>query len=376
MKRLKVFAILGLILALCGCGKSVEYQITEQLELGQKYLAEMDYEQAIVAFNKVIELDVKNVEAYLGLDQAYAASRDYKTAIQTLEQGYEVSRDDRLSWNQAIRYANTITAFLAEGQNDESGQYVEEGIEKFILPDSSIEKEYLDEFIESVKEFYDLAGDIGGFVTFYERLVEAGIDTSVLQDYLDEHLKDIVSYYSEKADACLDADDEEGALEYLHKAKEYGDNETVDIRIKAIENGGEYEIEDGKVYDTYGNLVRETTRNNGTIMNKYYDSSGNIVQTDSYSEKGEWLYSLIYHYDEKGRVIRSEGTELDPWNNSKERKFTYVYKYESENDSRPLGHENYDENGTYICYIEFIYDENGNRIGENRYDPDGALISD
>lgn len=60
-----------LVLALAACGKSVEKQILEQLNLGQKYLTEMNYEQAIVAFQKVIELDEKHVDAYLGLGQAH-----------------------------------------------------------------------------------------------------------------------------------------------------------------------------------------------------------------------------------------------------------------------------------------------------------------
>lgn len=45
-----MLVILGLFTA---CGKSAEQQIAKQLELGNKYLTESDYEAAIVAFNKV-----------------------------------------------------------------------------------------------------------------------------------------------------------------------------------------------------------------------------------------------------------------------------------------------------------------------------------
>ena len=69
--RIKFFGILLLAVFLLACGKSTEEQIAEQLELGQKYLAEMNYEEAVVAFQKVIELDDRNVEAYLGLGQVY-----------------------------------------------------------------------------------------------------------------------------------------------------------------------------------------------------------------------------------------------------------------------------------------------------------------
>ena len=46
MKQLqKIGIILVLVVGIAaGCGKNTETQITEQLELGNKYLAEMDYE--------------------------------------------------------------------------------------------------------------------------------------------------------------------------------------------------------------------------------------------------------------------------------------------------------------------------------------------
>jgi len=61
--------ILLIVMFLLACGKSIEKQIAEQMELGQKYLEEMNYEEAVVAFQKVIELDDRNVEAYLGKQQ-------------------------------------------------------------------------------------------------------------------------------------------------------------------------------------------------------------------------------------------------------------------------------------------------------------------
>ena len=63
LRRIGALFLLMAVL-LSGCGKSVKKQIAEQLELGNKYLTEANYEQAIVAFNKVIELDPKQVIAY------------------------------------------------------------------------------------------------------------------------------------------------------------------------------------------------------------------------------------------------------------------------------------------------------------------------
>lgn len=88
-----MLVILGLFTA---CGKSAEQQIAKQLELGNKYLTEADYEAAIVVFNKVITLDEKNAVGYIGLMEAYQKSGNIDEAIQYGESGLEKNDEDSL----------------------------------------------------------------------------------------------------------------------------------------------------------------------------------------------------------------------------------------------------------------------------------------
>lgn len=88
--------LLIVLIFLVGCGKSVEKQIAEQLELGNKYLMEANYEQAIVAFNKVIKLDEKNTAGYVGLMEAYLENGNTDEAVQFGESGMEKLGDDVL----------------------------------------------------------------------------------------------------------------------------------------------------------------------------------------------------------------------------------------------------------------------------------------
>ena len=103
-------SLLLMTIVLLACGKSTEEQIAEQLELGQRYLAEMNYEEAVVAFQKVIELDDRNVDAYLGLGQVYerqaeaavAGSREeatgcYEKAAEAYEKVLELDPDNATS---------------------------------------------------------------------------------------------------------------------------------------------------------------------------------------------------------------------------------------------------------------------------------------
>ena len=54
---------------LSGCEKQLSLE--EYLDLGQKYLAESNYDKAIVAFSKAIQIDKKNVEAIRQIAAAY-----------------------------------------------------------------------------------------------------------------------------------------------------------------------------------------------------------------------------------------------------------------------------------------------------------------
>lgn len=90
--------IIGLILvmfAVTGCGQDVSSQMKEQLALGQRYLEENDYEQAVVAFNKVIALDEKQIEAYLGLADVYIAQEEFEQAQAVLTDGLNNCEDSR-----------------------------------------------------------------------------------------------------------------------------------------------------------------------------------------------------------------------------------------------------------------------------------------
>ena len=96
-----LFFLIILIAAICAVVYILfgnrEEQVQENLELGQKYLSEMDYEEAIVAYNKVINLDKKNQEAYTSLGELYLLTEEYASAIHTLKQGIKYIDDPALS---------------------------------------------------------------------------------------------------------------------------------------------------------------------------------------------------------------------------------------------------------------------------------------
>ena len=67
-------------------------RVQQELDLGRKYLDELDYEQAVIHFTSAIDIDDRNVPAYLGrgeanlgLEEYEQAEADYTMVIETLQ---------------------------------------------------------------------------------------------------------------------------------------------------------------------------------------------------------------------------------------------------------------------------------------------------
>ena len=113
MKRIKLIFILTLVgILLIGC-KSKGARVQEQLDLGSKYMAELDYESAIVALNKAIKIDPKNVDAYKMLAEVYERSGRPDDARATLEKMLDLedlSSDSEDEINDRIKNLDFLVA--------------------------------------------------------------------------------------------------------------------------------------------------------------------------------------------------------------------------------------------------------------------------
>ena len=73
-----------------------ETSIEERLQMGNRYLEELDYDEAIETFQKIMDIDPKCVDAYIGLADAYIGKGDYESAVETLEKGIDETGDGEL----------------------------------------------------------------------------------------------------------------------------------------------------------------------------------------------------------------------------------------------------------------------------------------
>ncbi len=143
MKKLfSIILVVALTLTLfTSCAEPAEALTTIYLNLGEKYLTDLNYEEAIVYFNKVIEVEPKNARAYLGSAEAYVAMGDIDSAIAILEQGIAVVDDP-----------TELQAMLAEllGENE---------AEEELPEDEVIQEEQVEEEIPEIT-----AEDIGAAI--------------------------------------------------------------------------------------------------------------------------------------------------------------------------------------------------------------------
>lgn len=59
------------------------------IDLGEKYLEELDYDKAILTFEQAIETEPRNEQGYIGLYNAYIAKGEDALAKEALETGYD-----------------------------------------------------------------------------------------------------------------------------------------------------------------------------------------------------------------------------------------------------------------------------------------------
>jgi tetratricopeptide (TPR) repeat protein len=90
MNKLKIYLLLTILLAslITACAKPAsQLSAAELLDLGEKYLLEMNYEQAVVCFTKLIAIEPKNPRGYTGLAEAYVGLGEFDKALDILRQG-------------------------------------------------------------------------------------------------------------------------------------------------------------------------------------------------------------------------------------------------------------------------------------------------
>lgn len=303
---------LVMVIAVCistACGKSKEMSVQDYLDLGEKYLAEENYEQAIVAFSKVLELEPKALAAYEGLANAYIKTENYEKAQDTIQSGIAVyeslSENEQTEAFQKIyeallKFQEEIALQLSESETKAEESSAEEAPENVSSVDSSLYNGSM-----TVKMYESSGAYLGRDVYTYD---DKGRMTSIT--WYDDDDKSVISHYEfsyddqqqktyiqnqeeeyyegmeteeDSSDGAVFTDEDGqkwwGSQEEVEGCKDQGwyydsisSNDDREILTDPTQNvsGGKVTMEDGDYYGTY-----------------QYDSSGRVSEIYSYTSAGE-----------------------------------------------------------------------------------------
>lgn len=97
---LTIVAVTAVFIAVNIANKN--YNPEHQLALAYKLLEDGKYEEAIIAFNKVIDIDDKNIEAHIGLSKAYVKLEDYDEAEKVLNKALKIDNKNKDVYEELI----------------------------------------------------------------------------------------------------------------------------------------------------------------------------------------------------------------------------------------------------------------------------------
>ena len=346
---------------------SPEQKAQKQLQLGNRYLEEMDYEQAKIAFEESIAIDPMNTEAYLGAARAYAGLEDYEGAVAVLQKGYEQTGDESLK-TQLDEYEEKLAREKIKA---------EPALQE-------LETEILDYIISIPSDFLVLRNNP---IYTYRYLNEIYAEKlSQLSVYMKMDISDTmrlrILYVMH--DCYLNVND-------MGKAKECW-TQCLAFAEKAGYTDRQYEE------DEYGRMAYWSDEEN-TYTYEYYPNSSlvkSMTQTcpcSSHEGYSDTWYTEYESYDEEGRILsvtmygscgydaaNASSLPVDyPVENSMIDEYTYTY---DANSCRSLCTSTYEEviDGSTFSVTgsgETIekYDETGHRILSENYDESGKLIS-
>lgn len=313
-------AVVVIVIALLvgiGINNSPARHLTRQLELGQKYLEEMNYEEAVVAFNNVIEIDPLNADAYLGLVEVYIRTGDFETALAYAQKGYDLTGDERLKEKIGMIESGNITA--SNGWVMKKSQY-DHG-----------------ELMWHETYTYDLQGR-----------------------------KKTTTLCNGKGQLVGEGDnqyDEQGNTLISYGWGAYTNDDPLSVKMEKWEY--QYDAE-GRIlsvqrYDLSGTLLQSDVHQ--------YDAEGRLTTRKEYNGAGDLQESQEYEYDSQGRNIvekrfDASGTLIE------------LQEFEYDAEDREIGRKDYDSSGSLLRYYEYEYDAEGRQIGDKKYDASGNLIGE
>lgn len=108
----------------------------DKIELGQKYLTELNYTEAVASFTEAIKLDPDNIQAYMGRAEAYMALGEYDKAL--ADYRFISGTTENMPYTRALSYIGQ--AEVHEKIDKQDRALADYGLAKVLLTASDVGK--------------------------------------------------------------------------------------------------------------------------------------------------------------------------------------------------------------------------------------------
>ena len=137
-KKWIVPVIIAVVLVIAVVTAAVLYAVTtkpakklrRQLDIADKYLSDMDYENAILAYEKALEIDSGCEEGYVGIGKSYLALAENAEAEGDLEKALEYLRDGKTRMEQGLNQTDSDAIKDELKRIEDAIERIEEQIEQ------------------------------------------------------------------------------------------------------------------------------------------------------------------------------------------------------------------------------------------------------
>ncbi|MCM1124344.1 MAG: tetratricopeptide repeat protein [Eubacterium sp.] len=165
-------------------------RLSRQLDLGEKYLEEQNYAQAVVEFDKAIAIDPMNERAYIGKAKAYVGMGDYEQVAATYGTALQAVPGAGGVWSAAEQfYLDYAQIYIDDGDFEQAVVILEEGYDLL-----GSEKIYLkiEEITQSAQQQAEEEQRASGIIAFPFRLQDITVRG---YDLMDDHFAEMRGLY-------------------------------------------------------------------------------------------------------------------------------------------------------------------------------------
>ena len=280
-----------------------------QLNLGNKYLHDGKYQEAILAFKKVIEIEPKNIPARLGLGQVYVATKEFTKAETVLKEVIGIDK------NNIPAREDLFKVYLKEGNLDAADAILQE----ITMIDTNKDVMRLSSDLDSAKTInaskasYDL-----GIKQMSDQLYLEAVDSfrkvikedteryADAQSKISDSNKSYIDGTLQKAKDAASTKDYKSALNYLEQVLKIDQNNQEALKLKSeytkilVERkpliGEEYTLNGFKLGAHEDNVISKF----GSPINRVIDNSSQNYKT----------INLNYNF---GKVSLFSRDSYEPW---------------------------------------------------------------